>query len=177
VVAAAKLHTVALIRATARLEPWLLRRERRSEAQFTLGDPERAPSRATQFVLARAAGDSIVEHRRAGYRRLLSEFSALVPAPFATLPDGVCPLVFPVETPADPGFEERLLRRGISVRMLWPRPHPALRQDEFPQANAWRHRFVPLPVHQELRGRDIERVATAIRSVLSQSPSAARAAR
>jgi CelD/BcsL family acetyltransferase involved in cellulose biosynthesis len=46
---------------------------------------------------------------------------------------------------------------------LWPVPHPLVAQREFPHSSSWRDRVVGLPVHQELRPVDIERIADAAR--------------
>src|SRR5207247_7784900 len=46
---------------------------------------------------------------------------------------------------------------------FWSVPHPSLPHSEFPAAVDLRRRVVGLPVHQELRRKDVERIAQAVR--------------
>jgi CelD/BcsL family acetyltransferase involved in cellulose biosynthesis len=130
---------------------------------FALGDPTKGASSATLFLLPRMADSDAATRRRANYRMLLEELGHLVPPAFAHVPDGACPFMFPVETNARTKFLGRLAARGVRGLDLWPIPHPLVAQGEFPRAASWRDRLVGLPVHQELRPEDVERVALAAR--------------
>jgi dTDP-4-amino-4,6-dideoxygalactose transaminase len=165
----AKGHAKWLMARSGRLERLLAPLERDSLDDLTLGDPHSEPSAATRFLLPRVVERAAAERRRANYRRLLDEFAEHVPAPFATLPDGACPLIFPVERRGQDDLAERLERRNVMARPYWPVLHPLLPYGEFPGAAAWHRRFIALPVHHELRTSDLARLVGALRQSLTGS--------
>jgi dTDP-4-amino-4,6-dideoxygalactose transaminase len=134
-----------------------------AEQDFALGDPNAPPSAATLRLLRRM-DPGAAARRRANYRRLLDEFGDLVPAPFATLPDGASPFAFPMASEDKSTLLARLAIRGVRGLDFWSVPHPALPAAGFAGAAARRARTVCLPVHQELRHTDVERIARAVRS-------------
>jgi dTDP-4-amino-4,6-dideoxygalactose transaminase/CelD/BcsL family acetyltransferase involved in cellulose biosynthesis len=133
------------------------------EREFAWRGEERRPSAATLFLLPRIADTSAANRRRANYRLLLDDLAELVPGPFATLADGASPLVFPID-PKDGGLlREQLERDGITAAPFWTVLHPSFPAERFPGAASWRTRLIGLPVHQELRAVDVERIAAAVR--------------
>ena len=56
---------------------------------------------------------------------------------------------------------ERLAESGVRAFRFWSFAHPELPADRFPAAAARRAGTVVLPVHQELRPADIDRIAAA----------------
>jgi CelD/BcsL family acetyltransferase involved in cellulose biosynthesis len=130
---------------------------------FAVGSPQRAPSRLTLFLLPRVVDDGTAARRRANYSMLLDELVDLVPPPFKRLPEGGAPLLFPVGASAKANLLHRLADDGIHAEDLRPAPHPALPSAEFPGATALRDRLVGVPVHQELRLDQIERIVNAVR--------------
>lgn len=157
---------VASMASSARVDRLLSRFEAGGQAPLALGDPASAPSLLTRFLLPRLADPAAALRRRANYAALLDEFAADVPPPFMRLPEGACPLVFPLETRGRSDIAEKLDARGVTARRLWPVLHPLLPVGRFPGAESWHSRFLMLPVHQELREQDLERVATSLRAVL-----------
>jgi dTDP-4-amino-4,6-dideoxygalactose transaminase len=133
-----------------------------AEEDFALGDPGR-PSSLGLKLLRRLAGVDAAAARRLAYRRLLSELRELAAAPFTECPDGASPFVFPVEVDDKQSLLATLEARRISALDLWSVPHPALDVERFPAAARRRERTVGLPVHQELRASDLDRVAAALR--------------
>jgi dTDP-4-amino-4,6-dideoxygalactose transaminase len=120
------------------------------------------PSRATRFLLPRLVRPDTAERRREHYRFLLERLGARVPPPYATLPEGASPLLFPIDTGDKRRVLERLRQHGIDGLDLWSAPHPALPTERFPQAARRRARTIGLPVHQELRRRDLETIVAAV---------------
>jgi dTDP-4-amino-4,6-dideoxygalactose transaminase len=131
-------------------------------ADFALGAP-RPPSRATLLALRRAIDITAAERRRSHYEFLLGSLAEMVPQPFTVLDPGACPLVLPVRAVAKAAFLRRVRAAGIRALDLWSVPHPALDGQRFPRAAALRRTLVGLPVHQELRPRDLERIAAVAR--------------
>jgi dTDP-4-amino-4,6-dideoxygalactose transaminase len=146
----------------ARLDATLERFEREYTDDIELGNPAVRPSRATPFLLRRLARPDVTERRRAHYRVLLEAAKDRVPPAFAELPAGASPLIFPLKTTGDPSVFRRLEHARVEARPFWPIVHPSLPADQFPGAAEWRRAFVALPVHQELRSADLERIATAL---------------
>jgi dTDP-4-amino-4,6-dideoxygalactose transaminase len=131
---------------------------------FELRDPASAPWRHTPFVLSRISDPNAAARRRANYRALSASLAEFVPAPFATLPAGASPFVFPIASDYKENLLGRLRGRGIGALDLWAVPHPSLPVDQFPVAARRRATTIGLPVHQELRLTDLARIAEAVRA-------------
>ena len=136
---------------------------------FELRDPQSAPWRHTPFILRRIADPDAAARRRENYRVLLDGLRDVVLAPFATLPDGASPFVFPITTPDKEAVLARLRQQGISALDLWSVPHPSLPADQHPCAAARRASTLGLPVHQELRRFDLDRIVAATHAALTAS--------
>jgi perosamine synthetase len=130
-----------------------------------LGDPK-PPSAATLAVLSRVADPAAADRRREHYRRYLELLGDLVPLPFAELPGGASPFMFPAVFQDKPKALERLRWHRVRALNFWSAPHPSLPTQRFPRALELRRTVVGLPVHQELRPRDVDRVAGAVRATL-----------
>jgi perosamine synthetase len=122
----------------------------------------RPASRATQLALRRVIDPAAAEKRRRNYDVLLSRLGELVAPPFRALAPGACPLVLPIAAADKPAVLRDLRATGIRAMDLWSTPHPSLPQHRFPQAAALRRTLIGLPVHQELRRRDLERIAATV---------------
>jgi dTDP-4-amino-4,6-dideoxygalactose transaminase/CelD/BcsL family acetyltransferase involved in cellulose biosynthesis len=135
--------------------------EYRPEEDFALDDAAPAAS-PTSFLLPRLGADA-ARRRRAHYRLLLDELATHVPTPFDRLAPGASPFAFPVVSEHKSELIERLARAGVQALDVWCVAHPALPAERFPGAAARRATTVGLPVHQELRAADIDRIARAAR--------------
>jgi selenocysteine lyase/cysteine desulfurase len=135
---------------------------------FALGDPDRGPLDLTVRLLLRLAGDDPAAARRANYRRLLEALREHVPAPFDELPAGASPFCLPVETERKAEVLTRLEREGIAAVDFWSVPHPSLPAERFPRVARRRSRTVALPVHQEMRPRDVQRIAATAAEALTE---------
>ncbi len=132
------------------------------EPDFELGDPLAPLCGLSRFLAMRLADSRTAERRRANYRELAGALEEHVPAAFRRLPDGASPLGFPVEH--RPGLVDRIRRQGVLACLFWHRRHPGLAAGGFPEADRLRASIVILPVHQELRPQDLERIARAAHS-------------
>jgi CelD/BcsL family acetyltransferase involved in cellulose biosynthesis len=113
---------------------------------------------AVRTLIPRVIDPSIAARRRANYLALLDGVRQDVPEPFAEVPDGASPLAMPIVTTDKARLLERLRNAGISGLDLWPTPHASVPSGAYPAAADRRARTVALPVHQELRPADIDRV-------------------
>jgi len=132
------------------------------EEDFALGDPGTGPSWATVHLLPRVADSWAAQARRENYATLLTDLEDLVPRPFSTLPAGASPFLFPIRTSNKQGLLAWLGHRGIAALDFWSVPHWSLPVDRFPKATSLRQSIVGLPVHQELRAADLDRITTAV---------------
>jgi dTDP-4-amino-4,6-dideoxygalactose transaminase len=122
----------------------------------------RPPSRATQLALRRVIDPAAADRRRGNYELLSSRLGELVAPPFRTLAPGACPLVLPIAVADKPAVLRDLRATGIRAMDLWSVPHPSMDEHRFPRAAALRRTLVGLPVHQELRRCDLDRIAAAV---------------
>ncbi len=134
-----------------------------AEQEIALGEVDAGPFRAAGVLLPRLLKGDPKAKRRSHYRVLLAELAEHVPEPFARLPEGAAPFAFPVETDDKDSLLARLNEHGISPLNFWAVGHPAVPAERFPLAARRRQRTVGLPVHQELRSRDLERIISAVR--------------
>jgi dTDP-4-amino-4,6-dideoxygalactose transaminase len=81
---------------------------------------------------------------------------------FATMPPESSPLVFPIEVDDKRAMVAQLARRGIMDTRMWTVPHPVMDAAAYPAATTLRERLVGLPMHQELRPADVDRIADAV---------------
>jgi len=111
---------------------------------------------------------SIVAKRRENYLHLAARLRgrAHTPAPFDKLPEGVCPLFFPVVVEDKIRFQSDMLRLGIQTINLWYESHPACPPDLDAETSKWRRHLIEVPIHQGLSLEDIDRVADAVSSLV-----------
>jgi dTDP-4-amino-4,6-dideoxygalactose transaminase len=133
------------------------------DEDYARGDPDAPSAILSRALLPRLIRRDPGARRRFNYRRLLDELGEHVPAAFARLPDGACPFVFPIQSDDKATLIARLKRQRVRALNFWAVPHPALPAVQFPGAAYLRARVVGLPVHQELRAGDLERIVTAVR--------------
>jgi len=147
--------------AVARALPWTPAPADHPDEELALGDPSLGASRATTFVLPRVFDPDVAERRRANYSFLLHRLGNWVPTPFDALPNGASPFLFPVRAERKDHLLARLAEANIRAVGLWSFAHPLLPEDRFPGA-ALRRTIVGLPVHQELRNEDLERISAIV---------------
>jgi hypothetical protein len=153
-------RSAALGRLVRRLRP---PGPRAADDDFSLGDdPRLPPSRTTGWAIRYVVDARAAEIRRGHYARLAAALGARVPADFVSLPPGASPLALPIFSADKPRLLARLAALGIRALALWTRPHPALPVARFPYAARLRAELVGLPVHQELRPGDVERMISAV---------------
>lgn len=116
--------------------------------------------------------NTVVDRRRRNYLHLASLLRGQIetPPPFDTLPDGVCPLFFPVMVRDKIEFQKQLITLGVSTVNLWYHSHPACPPDMTEAASAWRNHLLELPIHHDLTIADVDRVANAALKVQAGQP-------
>ena len=129
------------------------------ERDMELGDPAQGPLRLSRWLLERVVDPDAPRRRRANYLALLERLPEAVLPAFRSLPEGAAPWVFPVVAKDKELAMRRLRDRRIDALNFWRIHHPALDPARFPYVAELRATLLGLPVHQELRPRDLDRIA------------------
>ena len=122
---------------------------------------DKAISRLTKRLLKTFDITTIVTKRRNNFTLLLNmlaEAKGIEPL-FKTLPEGVCPLYFPVIVKNRVYLYRKLNELSIAAIEWWAGYHPALPWDEFPDACFLKDHILALPVHQQLNLEHITFIA------------------
>ena len=149
----------------ARMRPELERAhevEERPDREFVLTHTDEPALVTTRALLSRALQAGAPARRRANFARLAAELGHLRSPAFPPLGSTASPLAFPIEVDQKPVVVARLAEQGVIDGKLWCVPHPLLDVAAYPRARALRTRLIGLPVHQELRPRDVERIIYAV---------------
>jgi dTDP-4-amino-4,6-dideoxygalactose transaminase len=133
-----------------------------STDDFDLGEPGTSLSRTTTYLLRRIVTSDAAAKRRRNYQALLEGLPGRVAAPFDRLPDGATPFVFPLDTSDKEALLPLLAAQGIHAFDFWSVGHPSLDVASFPAVEERRRRTIGLPVHQELRPQDVERITAVV---------------
>lgn len=142
--------------------------------EFETRNRDELLSRTSMFLLRRLARIDAAARRRENYGRLLDVFREYVPPPFASVPGGACPFAFPIRTDDKAGLLQALAERNVWGVDLWSVPHPSFPAERFPRAASLRESLVALPVHQELRPRQVDHMIEVLRDWHSRRPSTGR---
>jgi dTDP-4-amino-4,6-dideoxygalactose transaminase len=143
-----------------------VRRANVGDIGFNLDEVDLAMSRVSARLLDRLDFEDIRRRRVENYRLLDSELNLTVPRVFSDLPDGVCPLFFPIIVRDKAAAARTLQQRGVDALEFW---NESMESGEEMGADArfLRQHVLELPIHQDLTPRHIAHVAREV-SALSQ---------
>jgi dTDP-4-amino-4,6-dideoxygalactose transaminase len=113
-------------------------------------------------VLASQRFPAVVERRRRNFEQLLGRLGPLVTPIFDHLPEGVCPLFYPLRVRDKHAVMRRLAEHGIETVNFWSLSHPAVPEGTFPVIDSLRRSIVELPCHQALTPEAVEQIADAV---------------
>ena len=152
-----------------------VRRANVGDIGFNLDEVDLAMSPVSTRLLQRLDYSDIRRVRVENYRQLLGEIDAHVRPVFPVLPDGVCPLFFPVFVPDKTQAANALRRRGVDALEFWNDP-VGDGNEMSPPARFFRQHVLELPIHQDLSTRHVSHVATQINRTLAADRAMQRAA-
>jgi len=139
-----------------------------SDYYFDAAFADKAISGMTLRLLRTFSSAAVRERRRENFLRILQMLSGTAGAVplYADLPEGVCPLWFPVLVD-DPGRVCRSLQ-GKSVNSIawWSGFHRTFSWEDFPEACYLKKHILALPVHQDLGPQEIEHVCCSFLEIL-----------
>jgi dTDP-4-amino-4,6-dideoxygalactose transaminase len=96
--------------------------------------------------------------RIANYRRLAEQLEGFVTPLHAELPEGACPLLFPILVPDKPAVAQALRSHGVDVLEFWNYGSRPL-EEEMANTRFLREHVLGLPIHQDLSPRHVDYVA------------------
>jgi dTDP-4-amino-4,6-dideoxygalactose transaminase len=135
-----------------------VRRANVGDIGFNLDEVDLAMSGVSARLLNRLDFEDIRRRRVANYRLLDAALDVTVPRAFSTLPDGVCPLFFPIVIRDKAAAARALQQRGVDALEFWNESMES--GDEMgPDARFLRRHVLELPIHQDLTPRHLAHVA------------------
>lgn len=120
-------------------------------------------------LLDRLDYEDIVRRRRENFLRLADRLAGRVTLAFRDLPEGVCPLFFPILVPEKAAAARALRAKGIEAVEFWNYGHPGVDGHAGPDAVFLRRHLLELPIHQDVTSAQIDFMAE---QVLRLSPCA-----
>ncbi len=120
-----------------------------------------------RIARAQAFADLIALRRR-NYLVLLDQTEAVCRPLFEKLPDGVCPLFFPLRVKRKVEMLRRLRSVGIEAVDFWSSHHPACDARVFPETMELRKSIIEIPCHQDISTETMSRMAALVRQAVSQ---------
>lgn len=132
-----------------------------------------AISGITRRMLGTFNPSEIITKRRRNFNRYLelrSSIEGLEPL-YSELPDGVCPLHFPVIVSERERVCKELNALSIDATAWWSGYHRSLPWTEYPDACFLKDHLLVLPVHQGLSDKHIELICKTLKHILLSIPS------
>jgi perosamine synthetase len=122
-------------------------------------------SPTSRRIAYRSSHLEIARRRRQNYALLAEQLNGVSGADplYPTLPNGACPLAFPLVVEEPEGLLRELQSGGIGADHFWNEFHPAFPADEFPESTYLKTHVVALPIHQDLDPPVVARVAEVVR--------------
>ena len=136
-----------------------VRRANVGDIGFNLDEVDLAMSPLSQRLLSRFDYAAIRRRRMENYRRLAQRLDGAATPVFETMPDGVCPLFFPVFVQDKHGTAERLRAHGVDALEFWNESCEPGGHEMGPDARFMRRHVLELPIHQDLTPRHVDHVA------------------
>jgi perosamine synthetase len=102
--------------------------------------------------------ENLISRRRHNYMKLHERVQKqkLVTPLFHDLPEGVCPLSFPIVVGNRRNWINAMRNMGVSVGPWWGGHHGRLSWEEFPEAQRLKNEILALPIHQNLEDSQID---------------------
>lgn len=124
----------------------------------------------SRHMMSRFDKTAIIHKRRENFLLLLSliKVSDICRPLFTELPEGVCPLNFPMIVSQRSRFASLLKHRFIDAGRWWKGYYPGLPWREFPNAQYLKDNLLVLRIHQELNQNQIRYMAGCFNSIYSQ---------
>ena len=136
-----------------------VRRANVGDIGFDLADVDLAMSGLSRRLIATLDFADIRRRRVDNYRRLAERLDPDVITMFPTVPEGACPLFFPIVVSDKHRAAEALRARGVDAVEFWNDSCEPGGHEMGPDARFLRRHVLELPIHQDLTAHHIDHVA------------------
>jgi dTDP-4-amino-4,6-dideoxygalactose transaminase len=128
-------------------------------------------STVTRYILQHTDPKEVIAQRRQNYLQIHDTLkgSHFFKPLYSQLPEGVCPLFFPVIVENREVINSQLAKRGIAALQWWSGFHRAFLWDDFPDARYLKEHLLALPIHQQLTFEDINYMIHALEHISSEN--------
>lgn len=106
--------------------------------------------------------------RRRNYLALFEQLAPVCPPLFESLPEGICPLFYPLRVEHKAEVLQRLQSGGIGAIDFWRDAHPACESRSFPESTELRKSIVEIPCHQDISTEALSRMAAVVRHAVCE---------
>ena len=152
-------------RAAAALD---VRRANVGDIGFALDEVDLAMSAVSARLLERLDYAAIRRARVDNYRRLDAQLDPTVPRVFPALPEGACPLFFPILVADKHATARALQRRGVDALEFWNQSADS-GAEMAGDAHFLRAHVLELPIHQDLTPRHLAHMARQVSEVVGRA--------
>ena len=127
-------------------------------------------SSISKRILKRVNIAKVIERRRRNYEHLRDAVQSMkgVTVPYPTLPENICPWVFPLLVHGVKDIQLILRDRGIPAATWGGVIHPSLILEQFPSARFLYNNLLFLPIHQSMEEKDLQAMIRILGEVLQQ---------
>ena len=124
-------------------------------------------SKISKSIMRCLDSENIYQKRRENYQILLKEIKRnnLI---FKDLPEGICPLFFPIVAGDRDKLRCRLEERGIQTFIFGKYPHRLMNRDDFPVSSYFSDHNLCIPIHQDLKVTHIKYIADMLKIELAR---------
>jgi len=125
-------------------------------------------SNLTKYMLKHWNSNHIMQIRRSNYQRYLRAFADQrnIKPLFNELPEGVCPLYFPILVNKSKYINLQLNLRSIGSIAWWSLYHRNCSWPDYPEACYLKNNLLVLPVHHQINERHIDYIIQQVNEVL-----------
>ena len=141
--------------------------ERVATDTFEISQATLGMSAISRRIMQSQDFDRIFERRRRNFEHLLARLQGKAELVFHALPEGVCPLAFPIAVNKKLEVVGRLVARRVEATTFWLNHADGVKHGDFPEVDRLRGTVIELPCHQDLTPSDVDRVADEVIGVLA----------
>jgi len=127
------------------------------------------PSWITRAILKKVRSEEVIRVRRKNFLFLLEHLGQVegVRPLRADLPEGTCPMFFPLLVSNSTEYSRRLQAGGIPAIPLWSDDDAFLPKDVFEDTYILRRTILAIPIHQDLEHRHLTKIVDTLRGIPS----------
>lgn len=136
-----------------------VRREPVGDTGFSIADADLAMSSICHALIRRLDYEAIRSRRRANFERLRRALGGRVTLPRADLPEGMCPLFFPLLVSDKEAASRELTRRGIGNVQFWNQGDREADTRMTSDVRWLRRHVLEIPIHQGIGASSVDYMA------------------